>query len=74
VTARRPICRLSAQLGTIFLGVGDEPGAHAVQINVRGHSLAKALRRLDEGALETLGPQRAETIMGLVEPTVWLMQ
>jgi hypothetical protein len=29
---------------------------------------------LDERALDTLGPQLAETLMGLVEPTVRLMQ
>ena len=48
--------RLGVSAETIILRIGDEPGAHAVEIDVGGHGLADARRGLEQRALETLGP------------------
>jgi hypothetical protein len=52
----------------VVLGIVDKSCAHGIQVDVCGHNANDASVRLNEHALETLGPECAETVVCFVEP------
>ena len=53
---------------TVIFGIGDEAGAHGVQIDVGGHRFEDLALALDEDGFEALGPEGAVAVVRAVEP------